>query len=536
MTATDQRTKPGPSGPARAYLVGGGIASLACAVYLIRDGRVPGERIHIFDESALLGGSLDGQGSAEKGYVIRGGRMFDERAHTCTYDLLSSIPSPTDPGKTLKDGVVEFNRRTPYHSNCRLVENGRKVDTSRFGLSWRDRLTLIRLCLEPETLLGARRIQDCFDPSFFESNFWVMWCTVFSFQPWHSAVEFKRYLLRLIQWFHAMPTLEGVQRMPINQYEYVVLPVTQWLEKRGVHFHNRSQVTDLDFKPAEGETTVQGIHYRADGTQNEIAVGPDDLVFVTLGSMTAGSRLGSMTSAPTQPYRESGGAWALWETIAKKKPAFGRPAAFNGHVPLSSWVSFTLTLRDPTFATLMERFTGNRAGTGGLVTFKDSNWLMSVVLLHQPHFQNQPDHVTVCWGYGLFPDRAGNYVPKRMSESTGAEILTELCSHFRFAEETPRILATSTCIPCMMPYITSQFMPRAEGDRPAVIPEGSTNLAFLGQYCEIPHDTVFTVEYSVRSAQIAVYSLLKLDRKVTPIYKGQYDPRVVLKALMTMLK
>jgi oleate hydratase len=87
----------------------------------------------------------------------------------------------------------------------------------------------------------------------------------------------------------------------------------------------------------------------------------------------------------------------------------------------------------------------------------------------------------------------------------------------------------------MMPYITSQFMPRRKGDRPAVIPNGSTNLAFLGQFSEIPNDCVFTVEYSVRSAIMAVYGLLKLDKIVPPVYEGQYDVRVLLNAVKTML-
>jgi hypothetical protein len=40
-------------------------------------------------------------------------------------------------------------------------------------------------------------------------------------------------------------------------------------------------------------------------------------------------------------------------------------------------MSFTITLRDPSFFDFMERFTGNAAGTGDLVTFRDSSWLMS---------------------------------------------------------------------------------------------------------------------------------------------------------------
>jgi len=86
----------------------------------------------------------------------------------------------------------------------------------------------------------------------------------------------------------------------------------------------------------------------------------------------------------------------------------------------------------------------------------------------------------------------------------------------------------------MMPYITSQFMPRVKGDRPAVIPENSVNLAFLGQFCEIADDCVFTVEYSVRSAIMAVYSFLDLDKKVPEIYASQFDIRALATATKTM--
>jgi myosin-crossreactive antigen len=65
-------------------------------------------------------------------------------------------------------------------------------------------------------------------------------------------------------------------------------------------------------------------------------------------------------------------------------------AAFNSNIAWSFWESFTVTLKDPAFFEKMAQFSGNEAGTGGLVTFKDSNWLMSVVLAHQPHFPHQP--------------------------------------------------------------------------------------------------------------------------------------------------
>jgi len=177
----------------------------------------------------------------------------------------------------------------------------------------------------------------------------------------------------------------------------------------------------------------------------------------------------------------------------------------------------------------MTAFSGNQPGTGGLVTFKDSNWLMSIVLAHQPHFLNQPSGVQVFWGYALFPDRVGNFVPKPMADSNGAEILRELCGHLRFDADT---VATANCIPCRMPYITSMFMPRLRADRPLPVPAGSANLAFLSQFVEIPDDVVFTVEYSVRAAQMAVYQLFDVKREVPPVTPHSKSRHVQFDALI----
>jgi len=177
----------------------------------------------------------------------------------------------------------------------------------------------------------------------------------------------------------------------------------------------------------------------------------------------------------------------------------------------------------------MQALSGNEAGTGGLVTFKDSHWLMSIVLAAQPHYIDQPADVQVFWGYALFPDRIGDFIAKPMATCTGAEILQELCGHLRIDIET---LATGNCIPCAMPYITSMFMPRAPGDRPAPIPEGTRNLALIGQFVEIPDDVVFTVEYSVRVAQTVVYQLLGIDREIPPVTPHDKSAKVRLDALI----
>lgn len=529
----------------KVYLVGGGIASLASAVYCIRDAHVPGENICIFEESQQAGGSLDGPGRAnspERGYVIRGGRMFEEKAYSCLYELLAHIPALQNPDKSVKDEMDDFNARVKTHANARLVDrDGKIVDASDYGMSWKDKLDLVKLVTQSEESLGTRRINECFESSFFHTNFWYMWCTTFAFQPWHSAVELRRYLRRFAHQFPIMHTLSGVRRTPYNQYDSLVLPIVEWLKAHGVHFSMDCQVTNLDFLPFTNERTVERLRYLHEGKPEEIVVNVhrNDLVFVTNGSMTADSRYGSMTTAPDLTdlgTKHRGGSWTLWENIARDRPEFGRPAVFDEHVDESLWLSFTCTFRDPTFLQKEVAFTGNEPGTGALVTFKDSNWLMSIVVAYQPHFIGQPDNVKVCWGYGLLPNEVGNYVPKKMSECSGEEILTELCSHLHFTEETPRILKTSTCIPVMMPFITSQFLVRAPGDRPQVVPPGSTNLAFVSQFCEQPEDVVFTVEYSVRAAQTAVYRLFGIDKPIPPIYKGEYDLRVLLEDLAVMLR
>jgi oleate hydratase len=361
-----------------------------------------------------------------------------------------------------------------------------------------------------------------------------MWCSTFAFQPWHSAVEFKRYLLRFTHMVSGFNTLSGIMRTVYNQYDSMVRPLQKWLIERGVRFDFSKRVTDLGFcHDAEGYI-VDRILCEHDWHMDEIRLREKDYVIVTLGSMTEASSLGSMDAAPVLKGKSDGGSWALWEKIANGHPQFGRPATFSDHIEESKWVSFTTTLHDSTFFRLVRNLTGNAPGEGGLITFPESSWLASIVLPHQPHFIGQPVDVSVFWGYGLFVDKPGDFVKKPMSACTGREIMTEIIGHLRIEADAKKILETCTCIPCMMPFITSQFLRRAKRDRPQVVPERSKNLAFIGQFCELPDDVVFTVEYSIRSAQTAVYSLLRLSRTPPPVYKGHYDPRVLLKAFLAL--
>ena len=510
------------------YLIGGGIASLAAAAFLMRDGGIKGNNITILEESPFMGGSLDAAGNPKDGYTMRGGRMLESK-YLCTFDLFSSIPT-LDGSQTVTEETFAWNRTMKTESKSRLIRGGKSIEAPAFGLSEAEILTIERLILEPEAMLGRSSIADQFDQAFFSTDFWFMWCTTFAFQPWHSAVEFKRYLVRFTHMVSGFSTLNGIMRTVYNQFDSMVRPLWKWLEERGVKLHFNSKVTSLELNHFFGGYSVDRITLEDADGQNVIQVNEQDCVIVTLGSMTGGSALGANDRAPVLLTKAHGGAWSLWESIAARQQDCGKPGNFADHVDESKWLSLTTTLTNPAFFNFVRDLTGNAPGEGGLITFADSSWLMSIVLPHQPHFIGQPQDVQVFWGYGLRIEKDGDFVKKPMSACTGKELMTEVLGHLGIAAGVEEVLNTAQCIPCMMPFITSQFLRRSPGDRPHVIPERSKNLAFVGQFCELPDDVVFTVEYSVRSAQTAVYGLLGLKRTPPPVYKGTHDVKVLLEA------
>ena len=299
---------------AHIYLVGGGIASLAAAAFFIRDGDVLGRDITILEESGKIGGSLDAAGNPKDGYTMRGGRMIESK-YVCTYDLFFSIPT-LDESKTVTKEIVDWNETMKTSSRSRLFRDGHRIDAPQFGLSERHILTIERLVVEPEKMLGRRSIEEEFEPSFFETDFWLMWCTTFAFQPWHSAVEFKRYLARFTHMVSGFNTLTGIMRTVYNQYDSMVRPLEKWLGERGVKFELNSRVTDLSFLHDIHGYIPERLVVERNGASEEILVTEKDKVIITLGSMTESSSLGSMDAAPVLAGKSDGGSWALWEKIA----------------------------------------------------------------------------------------------------------------------------------------------------------------------------------------------------------------------------
>lgn len=534
--------KPADVDKKSAYLVGSGLASLAAACFLVRDGQMKGEHIHILEELKLPGGACDGIHDAQKGYIIRGGREM-ENHFECLWDLFRSIPSLDTEGASILDEYYWLNKKDPNYSLMRATVNrGEDAHTDgKFALSQNASLEIIKLFMTRDEDLYDKKISDVFTDEFYTSNFWLYWRTMFAFEEWHSALEMKLYIQRFIHHIGGLPDFSALKFTKYNQYESLILPMVKYLEERGVHIQYDTRVTNVIFDITSDKKVAKKIVCIHNGKEESIDLLEDDLVFVTNGSCTENSTLGDNDHAPAL-NTSVGGCWELWRNIAKQDPSFGHPDKFCTNTKYTNWESATITTLDSRIPPYIEKickrdpFSG-RVVTGGIITVKDSKWLMSYTLNRQPHFKGQPKDQLVVWVYGLFTDVPGDYIKKPMKDCTGTEITEEWLYHMGVPEDQIHDLAvhSARCIPCMMPYITAFFMPRTKGDRPKVVPDSCVNFAFIGQFADTVRDTVFTTEYSVRTAMEAVYTLLNIDRGVPEVFGSCYDVRVLLDSTSKMM-
>lgn len=528
----------------KAYIVGSGIAGLAAAFYLIRDSHMPGQNITILDADPVAGGSLDGAGDAETGYIMRGGRELSW-THENFWDVFHDVQAAGLPeGYSVLDDFRLLSDSDPNYSKARLMHRqGQIKDFSTFGLTPSQQWELTRLLFLRKEELDDITIEQHFSKGFLETNFWMVWRTMFAFQNWHSLLEMKLYMHRFLDMIDGLHDLSTIIYSKYNQYDSFVTPLVVMLRERGVQFQFNTRVPDLVLQIDGERKTITGIICTHDGKRETIAVGPEDIVVALTGSMTEGTAYGDLETACAlavdrhNPREETG--WTLWRNLAAKSPVFGKPEKFYCDVDRSMWESATLTCKpSPLIEKLKELAVhdpySGKVATGGIITFTDSSWLLSFTCNRQPHFPSQPKDVVVIWLYALFMDRNGDYVKKPMPACTGGEILAELCFHLGIADKFNEVVANTKVRMALMPYITAMFMPRAAGDRPQIVPEGCVNLALVGQFVETNNDVVFTVESSVRTGRVAVYSLLGLPKQVPDICPTQYDIRTLFKAARTL--
>ena len=526
-----------------AYLIGSGLATLAAACYLVRDGQMAGERIHILEKDPIPGGACDGYQYTDIGYVMRGGREMDNHFE-CMWDLFRSIPSIETEGVSVLDEYYWLNKADPNYSLCRATEKqGQDAHTDKkFGLSDKAAMEIMKLFFTPDEELYNKRIDEIFDHEVLDSNFWLYWRTMFAFENWHSALEMKLYLKRFIHHVGGLPDFTALRFTRYNQYESMILPMVHYLQEHGVDFQYNTKVVNVEFDIRNGRKAARRIVLQREGREDAIDLTDNDLVFITNGGCVENSAYGSQNEpAAFNKTICEGGGWDMWRKIAAQDPSFGHPDKFCSDPEQSNWMSATVTTLDRRIVPYIEKickrdpFSG-KVVTGGIVTARDSGWLLSWTINRQPQFRNQPKDQLVIWVYGLFSDKPGDFVKKTMRECTGKEICMEWLYHLGVpvAEIADLAEHSAKTVPVMMPYITAFFMPREKGDRPNVVPDGAVNFAFLGQFAETARDTIFTTEYSIRTGMEAVYSLLDIDRGVPEVWGSTYDVRDLVNASVAL--
>ena len=526
-----------------AYIIGSGLAALTAACYLVRDGQMKGEHVHILEKEQLAGGACDGWKYEDVGYVMRGGREMDNHFEVM-WDLFHSIPSIETEGVSVLDEYYWLNKEDPNYSLCRATVNrGEDAHTDgKFDISDKGAMEIMKLFFTPEEDLQDKKITDFFDDEVLNSNFWLYWRTMFAFENWHSALEMKRYIQRYIHHIGGLPDFKALRFTKYNQYESMILPMIKYLESYGVQFHFGVKVVNVQFDCRPERKLATRIDVIRDGQEESIDLTENDLVFITNGGCVENSTMGSQNKpAEFRPEIKAGGGWDMWRKIAAQDPAFGNPDKFCGNPELCNWMSATVETLDqriiPYIKKICKRdpFTG-KVVTGGIVTVKDSSWLMSWTINRQPQFREQPKDHCLVWVYALFSDKPGDYIKKPMRECTGKEICMEWLYHLGVSENEIEDMAehSANTVPVMMPYIDAFFMPRAIEDRPKVVPDGAVNFAFLGQFAELPRDTIFTTEYSMRTGMEAVYTLLNVDRGVPEVWGSVFDIRALLDATVKL--
>lgn len=527
-----------------AYIIGTGLAGLTAAFYLVRDGQMPGNHIHLLEKLELAGGSCDGYKDVHKGFYMRGGREMDNHFEIM-WDVFRDVPSIETPNVSVLDEYYWLNKHDPNYSLCRATVNkGEDAHTDKlFKLDKDSAMALSQLFITPEVNLEDKKISDVLPESFWETNFWLYWQTMFAFQKWSSALEMKRYLCRYVHHIDGLPDFSALRFTKYNQYESMILPLIEYLKKHDVDVQFGMDVKNVVIEEVDGKKTAKELIYVKDNEEQSIPLTADDLVFITNGCCTDTSCYGDQTHAPDLSHivNGQGESWDLWKNIAKqaKHDEYGHPDVFCSDTEATNWMSATVeTSNEDIIQHIMNICKRDpRAGkvtTGGIVTVKDSvnNWFLSWTINRQPQFRSQNKDTVLVWLYALHTDTEGNYIKKAMRDCTGEEICQEWLYHIGMDESKIKDYSENACntTTCFMPYINAFFQPRKNVDRPKVVPEGAVNFAFIGQFAETPRDTIFTTEYSMRTGMESVYTLLNVDRGVPEVWGSQYDIRELLRA------
>mgnify|MGYP002545249648 FL=1 len=331
-----------------AYIIGTGLAGLTAAFYLVRDGQMKGENIHLLEKLELAGGSCDGRKDITKGFFMRGGREMDNHFEIM-WDVFRDVPSIETPDVSVLDEYYWLNKHDPNYSMCRAtVKCGEDAHTDKkFNLDKKSAMALSHLFITPEKKLEGKKISDVLPEEFWSTNFWLYWQTMFAFQKWSSALEMKRYLCRYVHHIDGLPDFSALRFTKYNQFESMIMPLVKYLSDHGVKIEYGIDVKNVIIETVGDKKVASQIIYVKDNEEKSIPLTENDLVFITNGCCTDSSCYGDQNNAPDLNNLKNGvgESWDMWKAIAAQAEhgEYGNPDKFCTDVDATNLMHSVMT-------------------------------------------------------------------------------------------------------------------------------------------------------------------------------------------------
>ncbi len=498
------------------YFAGGGLASLAGAYYLIRDCSIPGDSIHIFEESENIGGAFNIGGNSESGYVCTAPKLLSKRCHANMTDMLKGLKSANLPDMSVYDEIINFMNANPVTDNVRLIDSENSSRVSGFCVSKKAAKAIKLLLSEKDYDICETTIADYFfdAPDFISSNLWELISTAYMLSKESSAAELKHILSCTAGEIDELYTMKNAVRAGLNLQETVINALEKYLTAHDVSFVTHCSVIDADF--AEDSDRISAIHLNDNGTAKTFYLNKNDLCFITNGSVSECASIGSY-NAPAPGIDEMPVSAALWSKLAQKKDGLGNPDAFYPEDDTAGIVSFTITSKSSVLEDALKCFSSAESASNVLTSFKGSPWGLTVSVPPRPYFSSQPDDISVICGYGVNISSKGRYTDTTMRESSGAHILFELVKHLGLEDSWDEISnSIINVIPCFMPYAAASLLPYSDSEKPIIVPGSGANFAMIGQFSKLGTGISHSSEYAVRTAREAAYRLTGTRKSSTP--------------------
>ncbi len=497
-------------GDRQAYILGDGLTGLAAAFYLMQDARFPAAQIHVYP-----GGDTEGQPSAWAEAGCSGTGQYFLDAKTCE-NLWELVRQPEAKG-TVK---------------CRLTGRGGKVlELDGLGLGRDERMLLGKLLMMGEAELEGQTIAQWFsDDRFFRTAFWFLWSRLYGVRENSGLLEFRRLLLRKVLYFGKLQDMDWAVPFSTAPQAGFQRELRELLARRGVQFEAGCRVTDVELE--ENSLRVTGLRVcQPDGERCQ-PVREEDLCILTDGDLSRWNTRGNWEQAPGEPPADQKPERdSFWALAAGKRPGLlGSPEVFlqsgGGEA-----VSFSMTFRRDLLRDRLEALAGEENKAGCERILGASPWGMRLFVPPQPG-QDEP---VVILGTGLYPERPGSYVKKPMTACTGQEVWWELLALLGASD--PRSQMEPLDVETLRaPYFFAPFQPHAVGDRAPVLPMAGGNLALAGWFAEVPEEVPGSREQQVRSARMAVYGLLQVEKEISPVSPYRKDATILARAVQAVYR